>query len=75
MQRLNDYLTSDKYKNDEKRLFDYEFIKKVFLNGTKIKKIYALYKMATNRFFYKNILDHIKQKQREKYIENEELYE
>ena len=69
VEMLEKYLNSVKYKDDFATLEMYEFIKaNMKTNKSNLIRIYDLFRIIRNKYFYRNLIEHLKMKEREKYI-------
>lgn len=67
-EELDQYLSSVEYENDYEKLEKYEESKESVKNTTAITVIIkCVFRMIINKYFYKNIIEHHKLKEREKY--------
>jgi len=65
---LEKYLNSVKYKDDFATLEMYEFVKaNMKANKSNLIRIYDLFRIIRNKYFYRNLIEHLKMKEREKY--------
>ena len=65
---LEKYLNSVKYKDDFATLKMYEFVKaNMKANKSNLIRIYDLFRIIRNKYFYRNLIEHLKMKEREKY--------
>ena len=65
---LEKYLNSVKYKDDFATLEMYEFVKaNMKANKSNLSRIYDLFRIIRNKYFYRNLIEHLKMKEREKY--------
>ncbi len=64
---LDNYLNSNSYKKDSLKLQEYEDIKvKIIESNSYVKKLYLFFRVLFNKYFYKNMIEHMMIKQRER---------
>jgi len=69
VEMLEKYLNSVKYKDDFATLEMYEFIKaNMKAKKFNLVRIYDFFRIARNKYFYRNLIEHLKMKEREKYV-------
>lgn len=69
VEMLEKYLNSVKYKDDFATLEMYEFVKaNMKANKFNLTKIYDFFRIIKNKYFYRNLIEHLKMKEREKYV-------
>ena len=69
VEMLEKYLNSVKYKDDFATLEMYEFVKaNMKAKKFNLVRIYDFFRIARNKYFYRNLIEHLKMKEREKYV-------
>ena len=69
VEMLERYLNSVKYKDDFVTLEMYESVKtNMKVNKFNLISIYDFFRIIKNKYFYRNLIEHLKMKEREKYV-------
>ena len=69
VEMLERYLNSVKYKDDFVTLEMYESVKtNMKVNKFNLINIYDFFRIIKNKYFYRNLIEHLKMKEREKYV-------
>lgn len=69
VEMLERYLNSVKYKDDFATLEMYESVKaNMKVNKFNLINIYDFFRIIKNKYFYRNLIEHLKMKEREKYV-------
>lgn len=69
VEMLERYLNSVQYKDDFATLEMYESVKaNMKVNKFNLINIYDFFRIIKNKYFYRNLIEHLKMKEREKYV-------
>ena len=68
VEKIDEYLNSNSYKKNERKLQKYEMIKnEISISNKKIYKVLFGMKIIFNKYFYKNLIEYFKIKERQRY--------